>query len=194
MSESCLVIHPTTRNEGMGRDSGMGITSRGTVGEIGTFRTPDRSSQNSPVHPSSPRQVTDESETSECKKKTKSLDSNTKMRQVTANDKDATEKTPKRKLGSLQRSGPVLEEEQQSSENASSGPCSERNRTLPQHERIQEVEALDISYCCTPASLKLKAVLVSRLSDVSPSGRIQVVRSMNSLLSGFDGFIYVAYS
>ncbi len=47
--------------------------------------------------------------------------------------------------------------------------------TLPQHERIQEVEPLDISYRCTPASLKLKDMLLSRLSMATLTRRIQVV-------------------
>lgn len=180
MSESCLVIHPATANEGMRPDSGMGITSRDTVGKVDTLRTPNRSSHNSSVtmKPSSPRQVTDESETSECKKKKNPVDADTNMRRpVGASVKDnVSERPQKRKMGSLLRSGPVLEEEQQSSEHAVSGPSSASNPSLPQHERIQEVEPLDISYCCTPATLQLKGVLVSRLSDVTPSGRIQVVR------------------
>jgi Ran GTPase-activating protein (RanGAP) involved in mRNA processing and transport len=130
------------------------------------------------MKPSSPRQVTDESETSECKKKKNPVDADTNMRRpVGASVKDnVSERPQKRKMGSLLRSGPVLEEEQQSSEHAVSGPSSASNPSLPQHERIQEVEPLDISYCCTPATLQLKGVLVSRLSDVTPSGRIQVVR------------------
>eukprot|EP00536_Pseudo-nitzschia_multiseries_P007644 jgi/Psemu1/196088/e_gw1.181.26.1 len=47
--------------------------------------------------------------------------------------------------------------------------------TLPQHERIQHVEPLDINYRSTPASLKLRDVLISRLGLISPTGRIQVI-------------------
>lgn len=168
----------------MRRDSGMRITSPDTVSEIRTLRAPDRTLQNAQRH------VTDESETSECEAKVKSPDSNTKTRQATQNDKDASERAHKRKLGTLQRSGPVLEDDQQSSENASLTTCSK-----PQHERIQEVEPLDISYCCTPGSLKLKAVLISRLSEVSSTGRIQVVSSTNAKsLSPLRWVSYPAYA
>eukprot|EP00537_Pseudo-nitzschia_pungens_P000623 CAMPEP_0172370716 /NCGR_PEP_ID=MMETSP1060-20121228/39217_1 /TAXON_ID=37318 /ORGANISM="Pseudo-nitzschia pungens, Strain cf. cingulata" /LENGTH=955 /DNA_ID=CAMNT_0013096073 /DNA_START=204 /DNA_END=3071 /DNA_ORIENTATION=+ len=47
--------------------------------------------------------------------------------------------------------------------------------TLPQHERIQHVEPLDINYRSTPASLKLREVLISRLGLIAPTGRIQVI-------------------
>jgi len=47
--------------------------------------------------------------------------------------------------------------------------------TLPQHERIQEVDPLDISYRCTPACLRTKDMLLSRLSMVAPTGRIQLI-------------------
>jgi hypothetical protein len=152
----------------------MGLSSRGAVGEVDTLRPPDRGSHTSAVQrkaPVSPRhQVTDESETSEYKAKNKPEKSDMQMDEATT-DQNGSAKPSKRKVGSLQRSGPVLEQEQASE----SGPSCESNKSLPQHERIQEVEPLDISYSCTPASLKLKGVLVSRLSEVASSGRIQVV-------------------
>jgi hypothetical protein len=149
----------------------MGITSRGAAGDLGTLRAQDRTPQNLsvPVKQTSSQRptVTDESE-NDIEMKT-----NSNM-QHERNGNSADNKTPKRKLGALKRSGPLLEEEQ-SSEQETAGPSSQTNPTLAQHERIQQVEALDISYRCTPASLKLKGVLVSRLSEAAPSGRIQVV-------------------
>lgn len=171
MSESCLIIHPATRNEGMRRGSGMGLNSREAL------RPPEMRSQNSPVEskgPVSPRiHVSDASETSECKVNNKQNDTDMQTDEATT-DQSNSAKPSKRSLGSLQRSGPVLEQDRESGVETS-GPSSESNKSLPQHERIQAVEPLDISYCCTPASLKLKGMLITRLSEVVNSGRIQVV-------------------
>jgi hypothetical protein len=51
--------------------------------------------------------------------------------------------------------------------------------SLPQHQHQQQAP-LDISYRSTPASLKLKETLLSRLSMSFPTGRIQVVRSIEN--------------
>jgi hypothetical protein len=59
--------------------------------------------------------------------------------------------------------------------------------TLPQHQQIREVAPLDISYRYTPASIKLKESLVSRLSLACPTGRIQVVSSLRECLVGKVG-------
>lgn len=74
-----------------------------------------------------------------------------------------------RKESLMKRTGPVMEDGQQSSVSTIRSP------TLPQHERIQHVEPLDINYRSTPACLKLREVLVSRLRLIAPSGRIQVI-------------------
>jgi len=67
------------------------------------------------------------------------------------------------------RAGTVTEDDQQCS-------ASEiQSLTLPQHERIQHVEPLDINYRSTPASLKLREMLISRLDLIAPTGRIQVI-------------------
>ena len=58
--------------------------------------------------------------------------------------------------------------EQQEQQSASS---------LPQHQLVvKDVTPLDITYRSTPASIRLKESLVTRLAMSFPSGRIQVVR------------------
>jgi hypothetical protein len=52
--------------------------------------------------------------------------------------------------------------------------------TFPQH---QQVAPLDISYRYTPASMKLKESLLSRLSMTCSTGRIQVVRTLQITVS-----------
>lgn len=178
MSESCLIIHPAAGNEGMRRGSGMGLNSRGAVSEVNSVRPPEMRSQSSSVErqgPVSPRiHVSDASETSECKVNNKRNDIDMQTNEATTAQSNTT-KPSKRSLGSLQRSG--LEQEQDSGIETS-GPSSDNNRSLPQHARVKSVEPLDISYCCTPASLKLKGMLITRLSEVVSSGRIQVVCSI----------------
>mmetsp|Transcript_58886 Transcript_58886/g.65962 ORF Transcript_58886/g.65962 Transcript_58886/m.65962 type:complete len:1032 (-) Transcript_58886:344-3439(-) len=72
----------------------------------------------------------------------------------------------------MKRSGPVTEGGNQQSSAVSDHY---RSPTLPQHERIQHVEPLDISYRCTPACLRLREMLTSRLTMIAPIGRIQVI-------------------
>jgi hypothetical protein len=163
----------------MRRDAGMGIT-RDSVDEVDSFHSADRSSQISPVSmkspgsPSSPRQVTDGSEMSEYgdRKATENIE---KPQQDQQEKEDGNALPSKRPSASLTRAGPSMQEEQQSSSNCTSGPGSESYKSLPQHERIQEVEPLDISYQYTEGSLKMKEFLISRLTDAAPSGRLQVV-------------------
>jgi hypothetical protein len=73
----------------------------------------------------------------------------------------------------MKRTGPVMEDDQQFSVSTLRSP------TLPQHERIQHVEPLDINYRSTPACLKLREALISRLHLIAPTGRIQVVSNFN---------------
>ena len=73
----------------------------------------------------------------------------------------------------MKRTGPVMEDDQQSSVSTLRSP------TLPQHERIQHVEPLDINYRSTPACLKLREALISRLHLIAPTGRIQVVSNFD---------------
>jgi hypothetical protein len=163
-------------------DSGMGINSTDPVSEAGIL---DRSSGSSPISAAgkplkTPVHVTDDSERSNREKRNESIESTEFMQQDTPVEATNDSRPPKRQLGGLHRSGPVLEDEH----NGGAGPSSSETKvTLPQHERIQEVEPLDISYVCTPASLKLKGVLLSRLIGVAPSGRIQVVSCIESKLS-----------
>ena len=77
--------------------------------------------------------------------------------------KDCAEEVTRKRVGK------ALEGDQQCSESDI------QSLRLPQHERIQRVEPLDINYRSTPASLKLREVLISRLKLILPTGRIQVV-------------------
>jgi hypothetical protein len=157
----------------------MGIDSSGSVTEVGTLCSQKILRESSPISTSGKHckpsiQVTDESERSEYRKMKESLESDDSMQNSSpgvAHDS----RTPKRKLGALHRSGPILEEEHSSEQNGTGTSSSETKPTLPQHKLIQETEPLDISYSCTPASLQLKGLLISRLIEVTPLGRIQVV-------------------
>lgn len=83
----------------------------------------------------------------------------------------------------------VMENDHQSS------VSSIRSPTLPQHERIQHVEPLDINYRSTPACLKLREVLISRLRLIEPTGRIQVVSSFKSFIGCcFANFVFLQYN
>ena len=180
MSKSCcIILHRASRDEGMIRNADMGIT-RDSADEVDSFRSADRSSQTSPVSlksPASPRQVTDGSEMSEYGGR-KAIENIKKPQQDQQEKEDDDDALPSKKPHcSLTRTGPSMQEEQQSSSNCTSGPGSESYKSLPQHERIQEVEPLDISYQYTEGSLKMKAFLLSRLTDAAPSGRLQVVSS-----------------
>lgn len=90
----------------------------------------------------------------------------------------------KKQDSGLKRAGPVMEDDQQSSSNT-------EPPTLPQHQRIQYVEPQDINYRSTPASLKLREVLLSRLHLIAPSGRIQVVSySSIEILRGAHNMLF----
>jgi hypothetical protein len=208
MSESCIVIHLASRDVGMGRDADMGISrDSSSIRQVdASFRIADNNNNNnnnnnnrpsqissvsSMKSPGSPRQVTENGgEMSECggqKSKTSSIEDssiNPKQQQLQQdqegkqddqNDDNALIPSGNRPLT---RTGPSMpqDEEQQSS---SSGPgWSESYKTLPQHERIQEVEPLDISYQYTEGSLKMKSFLLSRLTGAAPTGRLQVVSTV----------------
>ena len=125
---------------------------------------------------SSPKQVTDDSCESEDTEKGKSLDDGCSTQEhdivrrpqhqqedgVTAIGQQAS------KAGET-TNGFHQESDQQSSASTDVKP------SLPQHERIHEVNPPDISYRSTPASLKLRESLLSRLQLIAPTGRIQVV-------------------
>jgi hypothetical protein len=182
IADGCLLLTPATRSQGIRIDSGIGINSTDPVSETKIL---DRSSKSSPMSAAGkplkrPLHVTDDSERSYRGKRNESIESSESMQQDTPVEATNDSRQPIRRLGGLHRSGPVLEDEQ----NGGAGPSSSETKvTLPQHERIQEVEPLDISYVCTPASLKLKGVLISRLIGATPSGRIQVVSCIESKLS-----------
>lgn len=201
MSEGCIAIHPAAGDEGMRREAGMGLNARDAVDDVDTVHSPSRV-QNSPVSmkvktPGSPPHVTDGSDASDYARngalasgREKKISETSENPTTAAAAISETTKPPpssaepemsqdnnvlpaKRGLRSLQRSGPTLQEEQSSS-NCTSGPASE---SVPQHEQLEEVEPLDISYICTPATLKVKSLLLSRLTDALPSGLLQVVGS-----------------
>ena len=187
----------------MRREGGMGLNARDAVDEVDTVRSPNNS-QNDTVSMKvdtlgSPRQVTDGSDASDYVKN--GVQASNKEKKIadpalasdtaaaaTTSTSETTKPPPKetkggietteddnvrpakRGFGALQRSGPTLQEEQSSS----ADPTSE---SVPQHERLGEVEPLDISYVCTPATLKVKSLLLSRLSDSLPTGLLQVVGS-----------------
>ena len=168
--ESCLVIHPASRNEGTRQDSGMGITST-SRNEIDSFRNSERSSQTSSAsmkRSEPPRQLTDESDVSNPDNKCIA-----RSMEVSQTDNEKPKETSKRKACTLKSAGPGLEEAASSDQSFTLG-----NVSVPQHEQLQAVnpvEPLDIYYCSTPASVKLRSILVSRLTEVAMSGRIQVV-------------------
>jgi hypothetical protein len=217
MSEGCIVLHQGSRDEGMRRDSGMGLSKRDGVDELGSHHSLNRSIQNAHESrrakvPESPRQVTDGSDNSEYTNNgvQNSRDKETSKASTTTTAAAASQSistdeaiTPvaesstaksisisasrsssalsskpapvnnllpaKRGLGSLMRSGPTLQDEQSSSSPVAS-------ESMPQHEQLEEVEPMDISYVCTPGALKIKSMLLTRLSDASPGGLLQVVR------------------
>ena len=102
-------------------------------------------------------------------------------------------RTSKRKIGALNRSGPVLEKDDESEQQGPATTSDEAKKpSLPQHEQIQEeVMPLDVSYCCTPASVKLKNILVSRLMEAASWGRIQVVRFFWGVSRIFPSFLLI---
>eukprot|EP00980_Cylindrotheca_fusiformis_P005770 scaffold1203_cov117-Cylindrotheca_fusiformis.AAC.9 len=186
MADICLVVHPSSRNEGMRIDSGLAMNSTDPVSEADTI---GRSSESSPISETGrplkvPVHVTDDGERSENGRRKEPFPSNGSMQKQDLSVKEKRNfRSSKRKLSGLHRSGPVLEEE----DKGDAGPHSSKSSTvLPQHQRIQEVEPENISYVCTPASLKLKEVLVSRLVEAGKSGRIQVVDLSRRGLVGDD--------
>lgn len=79
----------------------------------------------------------------------------------------------KRKLDTIQGSQQAQGEEEESS---AASPSTKPS--LPQHEQMEPLEPLDISYSSTPASRRLKDVLMARLDGFVLTGRIQVVSLM----------------
>lgn len=184
MSESLLLISPASTNKGMGPEEGMRISSRDAAASVGKLVSKEVPSQKKSSRLSS----FDATQTSKHKNAFRTVidkdklndESSKKEREPTKSGNcDAMQERDvvfsngksKKKTGSLVRSGPILEIEDQDS----SGPSSEVKYSLPQHERIQAVEPLDISYLATPASIRLKELLMSRLEVAAPKGRIQVV-------------------
>lgn len=185
MSESCLVISPPARNEGMQQEPRMGITSRSAVGEVGAVLDPEialrrnqnpcarsNNTENTGIKASkAPRAVTEsatESETSDTEMKG-AHDSPLTDRECGTTDRSRNHQ--KRKIDSMGEPGENEEEGKQ----GSSGTSFDDNPSLPQHERIHPVEPLDISYCATPQTIRLKEVLLGRLDASTLTGRIQVV-------------------
>ena len=127
---------------------------------------------------SSPKQVTDDSCSNESCSSQGQADTRQPQHQPDRQNKQGAigngqpvQETGKdfQKQSEMKRAGPVMEDDRQSSASIIPSP------SLPQHERIQHVEPLDINYRSTPACLKLREILTSRLRLIAPSGRIQVV-------------------
>lgn len=180
MSESCLVLSPPARNEGMQRESGMGINSRGAVSDVGAVLDPDTSlrrkqsvnnSSTSVKQMKAPRVMTEndsrDSQMKGSQERPQSYRENVTSESI----------VHKRKLETLGLG--KSDEEEEEGKQGSSGSSAERHPSLPQHKQIQAVEPMDISYCATPATLRLKDVLMTRLDAVILTGRIQVVSSIS---------------
>lgn len=134
----------------------------------------------------SPKQVTDDSCESEDTEKGKPSNESSSLqgkahdwlpqhRQTCRYKQEGRGNDQQHKESEMKGTEPVAEDDQQSSLSLDPSP------TLPQHERIQHVEPLDINYRSTPACLKLREALTSRLRFVAPTGRIQVVSNINQL-------------
>lgn len=181
MSESCLIVRPSSRTVVMGQETNIGIKSTVAVDSVETQATIDTPSsntaqheQNSGAHDSQLVDLTgkDDNAHTETTKISNGTErtSHTEEEQSTIenqrehSDKSSSEETPAGK--SLYSSRDTQD---------SSGPSVTRELVVAQHERIEPAQPLDISYLSTPASIRLRQVLVSRLETVSHSGRIQVV-------------------
>jgi hypothetical protein len=146
---SGIVTHPASTDDRMRRDVAINITTRVTMDEIESLPTSkDRSMKSFPL----PGLVTDGSE-------------------AEINQSDDNILPVKR---GLKRAGPCLHEEQSSSICSTTGATSE---TMPQHEQLEDMQPLDISYQFTEMSLKVKKVLLTRLTDAVPTGVLQLVRA-----------------
>ncbi len=196
MSESCLVISPPARNEVMQRESGMGINSRGAVTDVGAVLDPDtplrrkQSMNNASISVNkqmkAPRAVTETDARGSEVKGFQELPSSNRDNGI------GESRFQKRKVETMEG----VEHDGGEGKQGSSGANSENNSSLPQHKQIQSVEPLDISYCATPATLRLKDILMSRLDAAVLSGRIQVV-SGNGACQSFrtcQGLTWVCFS
>lgn len=132
----------------------------------------------------SPKQVTDDSCESEDTEKGKLSREGCTMQKNTNNLQSKIVKhvieeghnmSTSQKESTMKRTGPIMEDDQQSSMSTTRTP------TLPQHEQIQRVEPPDINYQSTPACMKLRDALISRLRLIAPTGRIQVVSTFVSV-------------
>ena len=198
VSDSCLVLNPATatatRNKGIKRDLGSKKTSAMSLPADNTKAVSQQHHHQQQQHQQ--QQVNCENDANiEFRKMNGPLESKyttttTTRQQATPPDtNNIPTRTSKRKIGALNRSGPVLEKDDESEQQGPATTSDEAKKpSLPQHEQIQEeVMPLDVSYCCTPASVKLKNILVSRLMEAASWGRIQVVRF------SFCFFLGIAY-
>jgi len=168
-------------------DSGMGINSRSAVGEVGAVMDPEmalRRNQSACATSNNtgntavkltraPRAVT-ERETSDTEMKGPLGSPSTDQESGTTDES----RTQKRKPGTL-----VPGQHKKEGKQGSSGTIYDSRPSLPQHEQIQPVQPLDISYCATPQTLSLREVLMARLDASTLTGRIQVVSSTLTLFS-----------
>lgn len=175
VDKCCLVLNPAPSNKRLRQDIGMGIVANGAVGQISVSKT-GRSKVKIPTGLS-------EYSIGELHQP---MQSKHTTRQQKASVDITSVETPKRKIGSLKRSGPVLKEEP-----GESACANNTQQSRPQHEQIQDVAPLDVSYCSTPASIKIKHILMSRLIEATPWARIQVVSIYFTILASVISNIYV---
>jgi hypothetical protein len=186
MSESCLVLSPPPR-KAMPRDSEMGINSRGSVNDVETFLEPERSRRRnkSAISNSARSEAVKQSQSQTPLAVTESDASDTEMKGAQKStlagggSRAGENRLQKRKIETIEGSEKAEEE----GKDGSSGRSSEGTPSLPQHEQIEQirpVEPMDISYSATPASLRLKGSLLSRLDAAIHTGRIQVVRTIGA--------------
>lgn len=187
ISDSCLLLSPAATDGAMAIE--MGSRSDEPVkGSESISQRSEAPRQIGKTRIKTSVHITDESERSDCGKRNASADSNDSMLQSVTEEETNGSRAPKRKLGAIESEGAVVEtgtvgetgtvvETEESGE----GPDSVEieKLTLPLHERIRQVEPLDISYTSTPASENMREILVSRLRDIYEFGRIQVVSSIS---------------
>lgn len=157
----------------------MGINSRGAGSDVETFLDPERSRRRNQSTCSSNARNSAAKQSKTPRAVTESDASDTEMKWTqestfTGRESGAGEGSlQKRKVETIE--GPGEEEE---GKQGASGRSSEDSPSCPQHEQIRPVDPMDISYCATPASLRLKDVLLSRLDAAVHTGRIQVVSTI----------------
>ena len=173
-------------SNGGGSDDKMDVESCSNQATNGDRTSGQSHKQNYSKNRSSPKQVTDDSCESEDTEKGKpSNDSYSSQGHADVRhplhhgyaqqvNEAGNNINNSQKESVMKQAGPVMEDDQQSSASVVI------KVSVPQHERIQHVEPLDINYRSTPSCVKLREALLSRLQLIAPTGRIQVVSHLRS--------------